>query len=501
VTEPVPEPASEPQVDDTGGWQRLDPRLLLVDPVRTLGRFAVPFLIAFVGVGSADSSFGVGMLPVFVGVALLFGMLPWLTTHYRVTATQLQVRRGLLQRTTVTAPLDRIRSVDLEASLLRRLLSVTKVQIGTGVDEKRIALDAVSVAKAHELRHSLLAASRAAGPLSSAQPGQGVPAAGEHELARVDWRWLRFAPFSLSRLVIVASALGALSQFADQIPLADAVRSAWDGVSDVSLVLVVAVATVALALGWVVVAVGGYVIQWWDMRLTRGHGHVRLTAGLFTTRATSVEERRLRGVELVEPALLRLVRGAELNALATGVGRGGAVKVLPPAPRTVALRVGGEILETSEPLSVRLLRHGVAARRRSHIRAQRVTLAVALAVVVLSVSFDWSVWAGIVVVPLVAVGAAVAAELRYRQLGHQLTDAHLISGTGALERRRTALERDGIIGWVVAQTWFQRRVGLATLVATTAAGPERVVIHDVPLARALEVADAATPGLLTPFLR
>jgi len=492
---------TEQQVtDDTGGWQRLDPRLLLVDPVRTLGRFALPFLIAFVGVGSADTGFGVGMIPVFVGLALLFGMLPWLTTHYRVTATQLQVRRGFLQRTTVTAPLDRIRSVDLEASLLRRLLSVTKVQIGTGVDDKRIALDAVSVARAHELRRFLLAASGVAStPDSAVEPSSGV-ARDELELARVDWSWLRFAPFSLSRLVIVASALGALSQFADQIPLADAVGSAWNRVSDLSLLLVIAVATLVLALGWVVVAVGGYVVQWWGMRLTRGHGQLRLTAGLFTTRATSVEERRLRGVELVEPALLRLVRGAELSALATGVGRGGVIKLLPPCPRPTALGVGSEILETSEPLSVRLLRHGLAARRRSHVRAQRVTLAAALSTVVASVSLDWSAWVAVVVVPLAAVGSAVAAELRYRQLGHQLTDAHLVSGTGALERRRTALERDGIIGWVVAQTWFQRRVGLATLVATTAAGPERVLIHDIPLARALEVADAATPGLLTPFL-
>jgi putative membrane protein len=426
-------------------------------------------------------------------------MLPWLTTKYRVTATQLQVRRGVLQRTTLTAPLDRIRSVDLEASLLRRLLGVTKVEIGTGVDDKRITLDALSVEKAHELRQKLLAAS--GHPTTSSIEPAAAELVDEVELARIDWSWLRFAPFSLSRLVIVASALGALSQFADQVPLSDAVVSAWHRVSTYSLVLVVALATVLLAIGWVIISVGGYVVQWWDMRLTRGHDQLRLTAGLFTTRATSVEVRRLRGVELVEPALLRLVRGAELSALATGVGRGGVIKLLPPCPRPVALTVGSEILEVPEPLSVRLLRHGLAARRRSHVRAQRSTLAVAVAAVVGSVVLSWPVWVGVVVIPVVAVASAVTAELRYRELGHQLTAEHLVSGTGALQRRRTALERDGIIGWVVAQTWFQRRVGLATLVATTAAGPERVVIRDVPVARALAIADEATPGLLTPFLQ
>ncbi len=37
-------------------------------------------------------------------------------------------------------------------------------------------------------------------------------------------------------------------------------------------------------------------------------------------------------------------------------------------------------------------------------------------------------------------------------------------------RRTTALSCSGVIGWHLRQSWFQRRRGLATLVATTAAG-------------------------------
>ena len=65
---------------------------------------------------------------------------------------------------------------------------------------------------------------------------------------------------------------------------------------------------------------------------------------------------------------------------------------------------------------------------------------------------------------------------------------------------RTVLETDGIIGWVVNETWFQRRVGLADLVATTAAGAERVVVRDVPRERAIALADAATPDVLTAWI-
>jgi putative membrane protein len=62
------------------------------------------------------------------------------------------------------------------------------------------------------------------------------------------------------------------------------------------------------------------------------------------------------------------------------------------------------------------------------------------------------------------------------------------------------LGTDGIIGWNLRRSFFQRRAGLATLTATTAAGRQRYEVPDVPSAEALRLADAATPGLLTPFL-
>ncbi|MGH3320476.1 MAG: PH domain-containing protein [Streptosporangiaceae bacterium] len=41
-----------------------------------------------------------------------------------------------------------------------------------------------------------------------------------------------------------------------------------------------------------------------------------------------------------------------------------------------------------------------------------------------------------------------------------------------------ALRRDGIIGWRVTQSPFQRRAGIATIAATTAAGSGAYKIRD-----------------------
>ena len=126
------------------GWSRLSPRKLLLDPVKAIGQAIVPVVVA-AGRRSA------GATPASGGWSsrsrssrpLLLGALPWLTTHYRLTDTQIQVRSGMLNKNTSTAPLDRVRSVDLEASLLHRVLGLQKVQVGTGVDDDRITLDAL----------------------------------------------------------------------------------------------------------------------------------------------------------------------------------------------------------------------------------------------------------------------------------------------------------------------------------------------------------------------
>jgi len=47
---------------------------------------------------------------------------------------------------------------------------------------------------------------------------------------------------------------------------------------------------------------------------------------------------------------------------------------------------------------------------------------------------------------------------------------------------------------------FQRRAGLATVLATTAAGAGAYAIRDVGTGTGLDAADDAVPGLLAPFL-
>ncbi len=366
---------------DSQEWLRLDRKMLLIGPARALKEMAIPLIIAFVGLASRDSGNALWVIPGALGLVVI-GWVPWFTTYFRITPTQLQLRKGLINKEQLTAPLDRIRSVDLESSLLHRALGLSKVEIGTGVDDTRIELNALAETDAQALRVLLLtkggvgadaatstaesstdaAVDAAVDAVHRAAPAPQAPQRALEpaiELAAIDWTWLRFAPFSLGRLVILAGIFGLVAQFGDNVPIFnwDNVDSGWERIRTFALPVIIIVTFISILMAWLVVSIGGYVVQWWELRLVRDNGSLRLTAGLLTTRSTSIEEERIRGVELIEPVLLRLVGGAELSTLATGVGEGGATKVLPPCPRAVATSVGERILdirdpELSEPLSV-----------------------------------------------------------------------------------------------------------------------------------------------------
>ncbi|AXH97268.1 PH domain-containing protein [Ornithinimicrobium avium] len=530
VGAPVPGP-TPPGAARPGEWQRQSARMLLVHPVRILGSFAVPILLATFGFRSGQDGGPPTWLFLLVGAtfAVAFGVASWFVTRYRFTDEQVQLRTGLLNRRVLTAPLDRVRSVDVESSVVHRVLGLAKVKIGTGVDDKRIELDGVSNEQAGELRTFLLARSRTTAG-THAQVPDGSPAdlqtrpapdeedrrtaypvggAEDTELARIDWGWLRYAPFSLSSLVVVAGAVGALFQFGDELPVdeLDVAQDAWRWVVAQAVLILVSAVVVAVVLGWVVVSTASYVLTWWNLRVVReGRGNLRITRGLLTTHSQTVERAKVRGARMGEPFLLRLVRGAELTALATGVGSGGTTKVLPPAPRDVVTAVGHDLLEEQGPLTMTLVGHGPRARRRIHVRHQWGTLILVAVLAVLTYRVDASWldrlpgWGPPAL--LVGLGAlsAVVAESAWRNLGHGLTQRHLVVQTGALVRTREALETAGVIGWVVQQSFFQRRQDLCDLVATTAAGGEQVTAPNIPVPLAVELARRATPGMLEGFL-
>jgi putative membrane protein len=476
--------------------------MLLVHPIRELVKF-LPVLVGLVVVGSVnDGSWYWHVLG--VGVPITLGLLRYVTTAFRIADGRVELRRGLVERHVLAAPLDRVRTVDITASPVQRALGLATLRVGTGTsstdDEDHLDLDGLPVARARLLRAGLLRAAPGADPRG--EPGTSAPAPGTRIVLRLDPSWLRFAPLTSSGLVLAAAALGAATQAGNTLGLTARLDlgAAAHGVAEVSPWLAVPLGLLALATVASLLSVGGYLLTNWGFTLTHASGAWHLRRGLLTTRETSLDDDRVTGVVLTEPLGLRLAGAGRASAIVTGLGRherGGAVLV-PPAPRAVVARVARDVLGTTGPVDVSLTGHGPRARARRWTRALLPAGALVVGTVVAALATPAPGW---IVLPALAglpAAAALAAD-RARSLGHGLLEGHLVARSGSLVRHRRMLPTDAVVGWNFRATWFQRRAGLTSLVATTAGGDQRVTVPDVPEEVATRLAGRATPALLGQF--
>jgi putative membrane protein len=486
-------------------WQRLDPRMLLVHPVKELIRF-LPVLVGLFVAGTASGGSGDWWQFFGIVVPVSLGVMRYFTTYFRIADQRVELRRGLVNRHVLSTPLDRVRTVDITASPIHRLLGLTTVRVGTGTasndDEDRLDLDGLPTDRARQLRADLL-------PVGGTDPAGTTdrPRPADRTVLVFDPAWVRFAPLTSSGLVIAAATLGVITQAVNTFGgfnRLDPQRFA-DDASGWSVWAAVPLGLIALVLVVAALSIGGYLLTNWGFTLThtgsaRG-GAWHLRRGLLTTRETTLDDERVRGVSVGEPLGLRLAGGGRASAIVTGLDRRQAVSSLlvPPAPRSVVVGVAGAVLGTDSPLTTPLVGHGPRARTRRFTRALTPAVAALAAALLLVLLTDIPAWLLAVVALGVPVALALAAD-RARALGHALVDGHVVARSGSLDRRREALEVGGVIGWNFRSTWFQRRAGLLSLVATTAGGRQAVTVPDVPDAAALALALAAHPELLGQFL-
>ncbi|ASO18939.1 putative membrane protein [Actinoalloteichus hoggarensis] len=505
--------------------QRLDARMIAVKPLNeALG--LLPVLILALVVQGADQ-WQFRLAAVVAGLLLVNGLMRWLTTRYRITEDQVVLRTGWLFRTRRAVPRERIRTVDLTARLMHRVFGLTTVKIGTGGRKgaglsDEMTLDSVSRAEAERLRQVLLhraaataaTASRPGADAEGVAAGDGpeADAAGRTDveqtgtvLSRLDPRWLRFAPLTLAGLTAVGVLAGLSMQWIQELSL-DEVGLIQDGLSWLDALPVgVLVGGVILALLLVstILSLVVYAIRYWNYVLTREtDGTIRVRRGLLTTRAVSLEEKRLRGVELQEPLLLRGARAGQVNAVAVGISAVSpdSSQLLPPAPVDEAHRVAaGVSRQERSPTQTDLSRHPAAALSRRLVRAVVPTLLLAGGLWALALLGTWPSWPAWVASALIPAAVLLGVD-RYRSLGHSLDSRYLVTRHGSLSRNTVALEREGIIGWNISRSVFQRSAGLVTLTATTAAGGNAYSVIDVGEQAALGIADEAVPDLLQPFL-
>lgn len=501
----TPEPGTAPPADSGPAalaaeqeqpWLRLDRRMLLVHPVHEVVKL-LPVLLVSVVLGSQSGNHYWGLIALAVLVA--YAIARWLTTSYRIGPVHVQLRTGVFQKKLLSVPRNRIRSVDVEAGLLHRVLGLSIVRIGTGQraersgESTRFELNALDASLVPALRAALLTRQ----PASESGPADEAAPAAATEIAHWSPSWVRYAPLSTTGVLTVAAGVGIAFQYGigERLANADTVEDglAWlrgFGVAAVVVVGLLALLAVASALACV-----RYLLTYGDLTVTDDGRVLHVAHGLLRTLQTTLDRARLRGTSVREPLLLRLAGAARLDAVMTGVAAEGrhSSLLLPQAPRQDVERVDALVLWDGHPPRTPLVPHGPSARRRRYTRALLPVAALAVGVGMASVWVPilWPAW---VAVGALAVAAAGLAHDRYRGLGHATPPGRLVTRSGSFDRSTDTLDANGIVGWTVRQTFFQRRAGVATVVAATPAGAGRYEVLDLPSAQAWTLVETVTPG-------
>ncbi|GAA1491289.1 PH domain-containing protein [Brachybacterium sacelli] len=485
---PIPAPDVPPASEQP--WQRLDVRTILAS-VLVLAAVLLGIGVV-VAIGMLLLGVGPGWVLLWVGggvtvLSALVALVEWIrlrTTTYRLDGTRIERRVRFLGSSRTSLARDRIRNVELSADLFQRRLGIAEVKLATADGGgERFHLQALDRAVADALRIELL------GERATAETGT---------LATIDWGWLRYAPVSLTTGAIGVAAYGAVFQVFDWFAAVPALI-AWIAQTFGAFPLILLIP--ALILGAVVLGAVAtlalYVEGWWGYRLGRHRdASLDLHRGLLVSRSTVFDGDRLRGLTLHEPLGLRRVGGARLDVIAVGVKapegdqkNAQSPALVPASPRAVGAGVAATVLGAALPEE--LSSHPPAARRKRFLRAGMLTAAGTVPAVIPALLRPSLWWIPVLTVLVLAALTAVLALDNARGLGHLVTERHVVLRKGSLFRRTDVMDREGVLGWNLTRSPFQRRSGLGTVVATSAGGSGAFHLPDVAAEQAREVMGSA----------
>lgn len=279
-------------------------------------------------------------IAVVAAMGLLF-WLSWRVSRFRIGATTLEVRTGLLFRQHREVRYDRIQAVDLRRPLLARLAGLSEVRVqaagGSGSDAR---LAFLREPEAHEVRARLmdLAGRSDERPAATAERAPADPTGG-----------------ALAGTPAGEAVAGPPAETVVRVPAARLVQSALFSGRTLFMLAAVPTLLAGLALGRsglvavlgpALLGVGGNAFRdlarQWNFALVRDGDGIHVRRGLTELKSSSVPVHRLQAVSVRQPAFWRLTDWWRIEVNVAGVGPGADNSdsvLLPVGTRAEAMRV------------------------------------------------------------------------------------------------------------------------------------------------------------------
>jgi putative membrane protein len=482
---------------DETAWQRLDIRVVY----QGLARVALSLPAGILGITIGDDPIWPLIAGSVFGVLGALGTLStWRTTRFRITGRQVEMHTGWLARKHRIVARERIRTVDVSARLLQRVLGLRTVHVGSGEADASFDLNGLASEQAERLRRDLMPGARAEAIEQAEQAGEPQPGP-ETVIARLRPQWVPLNVIGVWSVFAVLGPVFALHWLLRPfgVDLLDTAHALIDGPSLVWTIVVAVL--VAYPIG-IALQAATFVMENWNFTLLRtgdGPDTALVTRrGLLTTRTVQRADGRIRGIAFDEPLLWRWLRLTRTKVLSTGLralGEASVGDILPRLRLGEARELAARILpDGARPLEAQLRRHprGALLRRIGWATYGPALLSGVLLLFTLSGALPGRWW----LLPLTLLPVTIPlAVVAYRSLGHTTGGDYLMIRTGALNRRTVALQKRAVIGWTIQQSLFQRWGGRMTVGIPTAAGSRHYEAPDMSVDQALTFVAEAAPHL------
>jgi len=433
-------------------------------PYRAASRVVSVAAVAVVGGGvlgdAANLSTPLGAVGLAVlGIAAVVG---WEVAYHRrfdyeLTADTLDITSGVLSLRHREIPLRRIQNVDIRRTAVQRVLGIAAARFETaGGSETEASLEFVAAAEAKRLQREVQRRKAGATDETGAADPTPEPERTIFELADEDLLALSLVTVDFRAVPVLAVVVPLI---ASRVPV-DPLARALFGVTVVGAVL-------SLLGLWATSAAVTFV-RYFGFRLSTVGEDLRYERGLLQRYDGSIPREKVQTLVVRENVAMRRLGFAalavETAGYSPGQSPGGGSSVAVPFARREAVL---ELARSIEPFpDLPFERPPKRARRRYAVRYALLVLALTGVAAALDafVGHTGLWYAPLALLPL----APVAAHYRWLSLGYALGEDYLVARSGFWRRRTTVVPYYRLQTVVQRASVFQRRLGLATVVADTA---------------------------------
>lgn len=408
---------------------------------------------------------GFAILAGVAGLTLLPALIHFLMFRYGIVGDAFVVQEGLFVKKTRTIPLERIQNINIKRTLLQRLLGVAAIHIetasGKGVEAE---LNVVSMAEAERLSVELQ------------QIGKRTLPVELHDrdlVYHASFKQLLLAGATQNRAgTILVFLLGGL-QYVDDLQRSTEIKAGHlaRSVQEVHLEAMtwvlgaVLVVGAFLFVGWIL-SILGAVVGDFGFSLRSTEGVLKVNRGMFTQLQSVVPARRVQALRIEEPVLQRRLGYCQVYAESAGSfedkSSGNSAKLCPLLPRRDLMALAALVFPSVELDNVPWI--GVSPRAVPRIFLSWLGFWL---FVLVPVAIFWHREV-LYVLPVLAIYLWLVARASYQVHAFSEHDGFVYVRTGAWRRHVKAAPEDRIQAVSVSQTFFQKRLGLASLSMVTA---------------------------------